>query len=404
MQLYDLTVTSIPNSKARLIVARLMATYTNVPLHEALMLAGNPPVVLFSGIDSKTAEQHARALSKFGVKFNYGLSKDVPKTDEKLPEEMDWGQKEKSPHIIQTADSKKDDFVTQTSPAYASEQPKAHKEASHGDSRKAQHSGYRSAINVGYEKKTQKNARIVQASIVGFLFFFMLFGLFWFSNENQEERFRVNRTSKPVVSKSANRSEGASAAGRALGSSKSAGQPSGSAEPGEVTSAQAARSDAFIDSAKAVSFDHARAINFYRIAISFNRYNLHAWHGLVNTYREAGMVQEMRDAQKQMEELFGESINSVSSLVNKYGELRSASLTENGVYRVEYITSKRDRDALLRETYTLTKALRNVCDCESISLFASGGRGKGMIVHVDASVPLTSLRHYENLSSITFLE
>lgn len=404
MQLYDLTVTALSGSKAQLMVARLMASRASVPLHEAMEIVKHPPVRIFTGLNTREAEQLAGTLSRFGVQFSYSLSKKQPE-HQSPPIITSPAPDQKSNSVGETPARRTtsggpDDLSEILSQNHTPPKPKPAIFSSPEKKAAPQStSQFRFRLMPPTQGPDRKKVLIVQGVIVVVLLAFVVLGLMNFTEK--ESRFRVAKTRPPVAISSGAGAQNSSAQRAAKSGS---GQQRQQGASRQISHADASKAQSLVDSAEAVSSDYLRAINFYKVAISFNEYNLNAWQGLTETYRSAGMIKEMHQAQKRMNDLFGQSISSVSSLIKRYGELTDAWLTESGTYRVEYRSRSVGKDNLLQETFTLTQGLRNICNCESISLFASSGPGRGMIVHTRLSSPLSSLREFKKHATITFLD
>jgi hypothetical protein len=145
-------------------------------------------------------------------------------------------------------------------------------------------------------------------------------------------------------------------------------------------------------------------INFYKIAISFNKYNIHAWYGLINTYKSAGMIAEMNNAQEQMYELFGAKIFSITEIINKFGTLSDAYITESNVYRVEFQSHSYDELRMTQDAFTIIKAIRSISNYKAISLFSVIRPGSGLLVHAGNELSLNTLETFKKEASIRFLK
>jgi tetratricopeptide (TPR) repeat protein len=160
----------------------------------------------------------------------------------------------------------------------------------------------------------------------------------------------------------------------------------------------------YADSARQYADDVNQAIKFYKIAISFNQYNLKAWQGLIVAYRNAGMTKEATEARKKMEELFGREISTIREVVAPYGELTDYSLDHSGVCRIEYRSKLRKQPELERETYLLIRAVLVKQHCNTVSLYASTGTGSGLLVRIDTRGFPSSVSAYKKRAAITFVE
>ena len=174
----------------------------------------------------------------------------------------------------------------------------------------------------------------------------------------------------------------------------------------EKTSASPAKrsSDAYTDSAVHLCEDYECEIKFFRIALSFNQRNLRAWQGLIAAYRGAGKRAEAEKAERQMKELFGEKVFSVEEVVKPYGVLSKYDRDENGVCRIEYHSQTLKQSELEKETYYLIRDLLAQQNCTMVSLYASTGKGKGMLVRIKTDRFPSRVSDYVESASISFIE
>ncbi|MCL2219418.1 MAG: hypothetical protein FWC23_03485 [Chitinispirillia bacterium] len=173
---------------------------------------------------------------------------------------------------------------------------------------------------------------------------------------------------------------------------------------GSVSSLDKQQANDYIDSARATGANRDRSIKFYRIAISLNRYNLSAWQGLLQAYRDQNMTKEAQETNAQMQEIFGDRVASVSNLVRAFGDISDTYTNEKGTYRVEYRTNKRKRNEILNEVFTMTRSVRTACACQDISIFASTAPGKGMLVHSTPETSVHSLTAFRHHAQIVWTE
>jgi hypothetical protein len=146
------------------------------------------------------------------------------------------------------------------------------------------------------------------------------------------------------------------------------------------------------------------AIKFYLLALSFNRFNAQAWYGLINGYEDAGMPKQASEARRQMRELLGEESLTVADIVTSFGTLEEIEVGSSGVYRLAYRSRGSGRQELMEESYRLARALRSVCACEQLSLFAQSERNRGLLVHVGIKPFPRSFADYTSAARTTFLE
>lgn len=139
----------------------------------------------------------------------------------------------------------------------------------------------------------------------------------------------------------------------------------------------------YSDSAEMFLNDPDEMIKFYKIAISINRKNFNAWSGLVNAYANMGMTKEAYKAKEEMKKIFGEEMFSVEELIRPYGTLVSFNQGKDGFCRLEYKSKAKKKVVLESESFTLLKSLNTSIGCGRYSLYASTGKGKGMLVRYD---------------------
>jgi hypothetical protein len=160
----------------------------------------------------------------------------------------------------------------------------------------------------------------------------------------------------------------------------------------------------YVDSAKASGTALDKQIAFYKIAISFNMYNLPAWYGLLQSYHEKKDSDGMQETEKQMRDIFGDEVNSVNTAVAQYGEIMDAYVNESGAYRVEFKTKKTSKDDILRDVFNLTRAVRNSCNCTNISVYASTGPASGLIAHSTAATSVHTLSEFSQQANILWFD
>lgn len=171
-----------------------------------------------------------------------------------------------------------------------------------------------------------------------------------------------------------------------------------------VTEEKKAESQTYVDSAESAASDPSAAVRFFKMAISINPRNIDAWYGLMNAYSAAAMPEEAQETRLRMIELFGEAATTVSEVMKGYGPVHDASLTDEGTYRIEYRTRRSGESQLKEEAFRLSKALRVSCQCSALSLFASQGRGKGLLVHLPMDNFPQSYDDFVVMATIRYLE
>ncbi|MGE5670333.1 MAG: hypothetical protein ACM31E_02745, partial [Fibrobacterota bacterium] len=174
--------------------------------------------------------------------------------------------------------------------------------------------------------------------------------------------------------------------------------------PNSISPENRAKSADFADSASAYNEDYKMAVSFYKLAISFNKYNYRAWYGLVNTYHSMNELDKAKKSQNEMKKLFGESVLDIGSIIKPFGTIETAELRSDSSYYIEYATRSSSRQALINETYQIVRALKPTCNCVSIAIFAQKSPGRGLIVHIKSDKPFFSLTDYNSAASFTYLE
>ncbi|MDR0305923.1 MAG: hypothetical protein LBI42_03690 [Chitinispirillales bacterium] len=170
-----------------------------------------------------------------------------------------------------------------------------------------------------------------------------------------------------------------------------------------VSNQQRQQANAYVDSARALGNNIEFSVAFYRAAISFNPQNLAAWQGLLQAYRDLEKEAEAIETEERMKKIFGDRVESINSIVNPFGELIDT-YRDDGTYRVEYKSNKRSQKDIIRDVFLLTRAIRNICDCENISVYASTGAGKGLLSHSGINTSSHSLNAFSSQAQIIWLE
>jgi hypothetical protein len=173
--------------------------------------------------------------------------------------------------------------------------------------------------------------------------------------------------------------------------------------PDEATEELKNKAEACVDSGKNAP-DISQAISFYQLAIAFNKRNVNAWYALHDAYVSAQMSNEAEKTDKTMRMLFGDNIFSVAKIMQPFGAVKSTSLTQDGIYRVEYQSRETDPLKNLADSYLLVKALRNSCLCNALSLYARTSAGKGMLVYIRTESFPASFDEYKASANITYLK
>lgn len=163
-------------------------------------------------------------------------------------------------------------------------------------------------------------------------------------------------------------------------------------------------SNNYSDSAEMFIDDPDAMIKFYKIAISINRKNFNAWNGLVNAYANEGMTKEAYEAKEEMKKIFGDEMFSVEKLVRPYGKLISFNQGKGGQCRLEYRSKSKKKVDLESESFNLLRSLNTSLGCGKYSLYASTGKGKGLLVRYDHSAFPNTFSDYLLKSQMSFIE
>jgi hypothetical protein len=386
---YDIMVTGCKTGGAKTVVARQLAHDPSIPLQKAIAMVEAGPVILYRNLDLNEVKLYTQQLSKHGISW---------KTIESV--------KESHSH---------ESIPPSAPPPPASVPIKEKSEATEGQLPKPHSITHMPGIPVmisELENPSRKADRFDfdENSRKTYLYTFILIALFIsflvaaiLIDRSRRSDIKLKKI-KAYSSVSSLPAE--SPSDKKKGNPRTERKQTGKPVPtrNEISPENKAASLSMLDSARLVETDYLKIIYFYKMAISFNRYNLHAWYGLLNAYRNAGMTDEMEKTTREMKEIFGENVFSAARIVEPYGTINDAFLTVDGNYRIEYRTKQTGRAQLLEETYMVVRELRQICGCGSISLFASSGPGSGMIVHMNTSVTVSSIEDYEHGASITFLK
>ena len=501
MPKFDLYVTSVPDNKAKLIIARHIASVSpSIPLQTAMGMAEKPPLLLFRGLELREAEQHIIRLKKSGIGFRINESKsefsesenaqnqnaetqssvsdaqrpaDVPKigVDSQMsagsPQSIEISQKANASepqrvasHPQNVVDMNKSDAASQKSintPESAAanskknadpieeyvgsirrpEQPsssednskktksdsdKKHKKSKSADNQKISKDSvsksekndsrrFLSGIRVGSlnaAEQPKKRAYKLQAYITLCAFAIVAAVLFFLPKETT---FAIKSADAPTeMNVKQNKSGKAEKSNRSASSNRAASSGTDSDSQDRksrtpVSDRQRQQANAFLDSARAQGNNNLETVvAFYKAAISFNPQNLAAWQGLVQAYRDLGKESEAREAEEQMRKIFGGSVDDIASLVKPYGELLDTYKSGGGTYRVEYRSNKRSKKEIMNDVYLLTRAVRGICSCQDISIFASTGAGRGLLSHSDSNTSVHSSAAFSKQAKIIWLE
>lgn len=361
---YTLTVISFNNNRAKTVIARQLAHDPAISLQNALVMVEKPPFVLLKNLTPQELQYQCRQLHQLGVKF----------TITEL-------QSEKSSPPLPISSPDNDSQIKAVAAVF---KEKSEYTDSHASTKK-------SVPMIKADTPVQCNKKSRQIFSAAGLILILVLIIAGFITSRNQKHYQIKR--KILISR-----KGSDTAENVTKSNNE------NRLRENISSKSEHESNLWVDSAKTCANDYLRAINFYKIAISFNKYNMHAWFGLINTYRSAGMNRELRQAREQMEEIFGSSVFSVSEAVKPFGEILDVYTTASDAFRVEYRTAQKSEQSILSQTYALSKAFREMCNCKTVSIFATTAPGKGMIVHFNKDASLSTLAAFKKEATITFLK
>lgn len=389
---YDLIIISILRPHSRQILARHFAADPSVSLQKAKSIVENLPAVYMRDLSKGDLEQACAQLEKLGVKYQAVESKN--QLDKPVPASI----------------SKKESVDTYISEIKQSTDDKTIIK------QKQQNKPMRSALSISEKitftkensKKREKTISHKKKHLVGTIFSIFLVlvvGIILLIGQKKEFSINKKRTSvrKTVLKTKKNKGQKLKSPKIDSGRDKKKNKFSRGSR-GTVSAQEKINSQIFSDSAGSSGSDYDKAIKFYKIAISFNNYNLNAWHGLLATYRSAGMTHDVYETEKKMRELFDENIFTIDNMVQPFGSLVDYTKDNNDVCRIVYNSKSIRRTKLEGEVYLLVKSLVSMEKCLTISLYASTGKGSGMLVRIDSEPFPQTLSQFCTKALITFVE
>ncbi len=378
---YDLIILKITKPHLKQVIAHHIAADPAVSLQKALSLLDNLPLVYRRDLSFKELEAATLQLNKLGAVCRA--------VESRSPLDRKNIEKQRAPRI-----SAQESIVHR-----AAESPDA------GQITKARQSSFKAPdTGAGKNVRSGRKAGLPAGGLLAGVFFAgaIIFVALKFWGRANPARIPYSAGQEAGEARSAHGKERRDAKPED-GASATAGPARGNGRAHPDVSVTGS-SDAFVDSASAACGDFECAIAFYRIAVSFNRKNLRAWQGLVAAYRGSGQAEPAKDAEKEMEKIFGGAVFTAGALVKPFGSLIRDQQDQSGVCRVEYRSLASERAAIEKETYYIARALAARGECRTISLYASTGRGKGMLVRVAAEGFPPRVSDYLVRASLSFTE
>ncbi len=378
---YDLIIIKLTKPRLKQVIAHHIAADPSISLQKALSLLDNLPLVYKKDLSFKELEKTSLQLQKLGAVCRAVESKNPLKkleADKKIPEKK-----------VKTSKVQRQDLIGSGV---------IRKKPAEKVSERVNFFGTAPQEKPVKKKKSVITNIIILVGVVLVILIVFLVG--------KSSKVRIKPTGPVLTGKSGTKP------GKAKGSTSKTPisndketMKTDMSEKEEASASPAKKSsDAYTDSAVHLCQDYECEIKFFRIALSFNQYNLRAWQGLIAAYRGARKRAEAKEAEKQMSELFGEKVFSVEEIVKPYGVLSRYDRDENGVCRIEYHTQSFKQSDLEKETYYLIRALIAQQNCNIVSLYASTGKGKGMLVRVKVDRFPSRISDYVKRASISFIE
>lgn len=379
---YDLLITEIKNENSRKVLAHQLARDPGVSFQDALTKLQRLPVLLFRDLDQQAVVQLVGQYQKYGVRLNVVPAQEPPKSAPISPN-MSHSNSESLP-LVPGADASKNVKAPIKSGIILKEM----EQPATGIS------GSISVDEIG--KKEVKKRKHEQLILISFLVLFIIIPLLMllFSSGNSRKRqivvsgIRGGQDTNHVVGLSNSTSDGSI-------------QTSQISKRKSVTTVDKKTSALMCDSAENASGRNvSKMINFYKIAISFNRFNLDAWFGLLAAYKSAGMSDEYIQASDQMKELFGNDVLEVSSQVSRFGAVGDMYVSDAGVLTMNVKMDNASADALKERAYSMIKILHSNYNYKSISVVVGDKKKDRMVVHVRPGMKIATFADFKKNASV----
>lgn len=373
----DLIITSIKNDHAKTIIARLLSQKQQMPLQQALQIVNRPPFVFLINLSIEEVHYYVSQIQSIGVLYKLANSqKPQEESHVSVPAQNTKVNLQRSvPNVNSTRDSLTTNQILKRSIEFKNKPE--------------------SKINHYFSSLENNEKPKKRPKIVSYIIILLLFGLpvaLIFISINQKSSLFLSKYTGEIDSTSVLKDQEKTEKNK-----KAKKNPT-------ISSANRVKSDSYVDSAEVYADVFEQAVNFYKLAISINKYNYKAWYGLVNTYTNAQRYDEVKEAQEQMKIIFGDQILTINSIVEPYGTIMNTRINEDNSYYLEYKSEASNKKALMNEIFQIIRALKPECSCSSISIFASQTAGTGMVVHIKKEAIFNSIEEFKNTASITYLE
>jgi hypothetical protein len=383
---YDLLVTQINNESSRKVLAHQLARDPGTTFQDALLKLQKLPVVLFKDIDEQTMASMVGQYLKYGVRL-----KAVPAQQKSEVESTNHSELQTIVNVKTDRSNPMDGAINKAHVAIRFDGVTEHRGSVAG----------RVALfkNADQLEENEKKKRTKERTVLLiFLLLFLIVPLILLLISSEK---KVNRNfSGSGEAVSGQPAKGADAQNKHRKKNPAESELS---KRKSVSTSDQKKSVAMCDSAKDAGTNTATLINFYKIAISFNKYNLEAWFGLLGAYKSAGMSEEYLLASNQMKELFGDKVFDISSQVKRYGEIEDMFENENGVLTIKYRSSD-PLDELQERVYSLIKILHSNYNYPSVSVEIADKKTERMIVHVRPGMEIATFADFKKNASVMIFD
>jgi tetratricopeptide (TPR) repeat protein len=363
--LYDCIVIKIGNDRLKPILARNIAHQPSMSLQKAQAIVEKPPFVFLKGLSIEEIKQTMKSFEKSGLEYKIieqSIAEPSPMQGFSLPQSL---QPDNSLPKVKATPIR----------------------------RSISHPVIMSSKTTAEIKKPQFSKQTITTVIVLIVLILIPTLLIYYGTKKKEADFLTNYDSMspattPVLSNSKQKGK--------LTQKQSSKKL--------ITNENKQKANNYVDSAQTYKEDYEQALKFYLIAISFNKYNYKAWHGLIETYKMADKNEKAIEAEKKMKELFGHDILTIGRVIEPYGILTTYSVSDDNRYVIEYHPESNGKEELTYDAYRIIKGVQIICNCTFISLFASSTSGKGLIVHVQDKNFFPTFESFTKDVSVTYLE
>jgi hypothetical protein len=233
--------------------------------------------------------------------------------------------------------------------------------------------------------------------LTGILFLFMIFLIGPFNKKGALRIVHLGNNKNDTTDVNLQNAQG-----RHQGQNKSA--LSASDKRKNISVADKEKSAEMCDSAEMIKNDNLKLINFYKIAISFNRYNYDAWFGLLAAYKAVGMNREYKETYDTIKKLFGNGAFEVTSQVSRFGKVQDLYENETGVLIIKYSVGNGSVGEIEENAYALVKILNANYSYQSISIIVSDKKQERMVVHIRPGMEIATLADFKKNASLTVFD